>query len=99
MTKKIYKYNLGLPERISKEITIEGTFLRVLSIQQQGYEIMMWAEIDTDSTIAQTIHIKSVWTGDNAPESEYEYVDTLQAQFDGLVYHFYVCNPYNHFDV
>jgi hypothetical protein len=88
----IYKYNLGYIDRGILTTKIEGPrLLNVLDIQEQGYDLVLWAEVDTAQMGGQyTIQIYSVWTGDPPPGEGWSYFKTIQSQIDGLVYHLYI---------
>ncbi len=64
----------------------EGAF--VLSAGEQGRDLVVWAEIDTDKPLVDhTFHI--VGTGREVPRTEAcVFIDTVQAA-SGLVWHIY----------
>lgn len=98
---KIFKYNLGIPcETAFRQIIDTGDYaiVRILDIQLQGDNAVMWAEV-TPYEGGTHVTVEAVWTGEYAPAaSEMEYVATVQ-EAAGLVYHYYVYNPYNDWDI
>lgn len=86
MAKKIYKYPIGSHGHLYE---IEGRFVRVLDVQNQGYGAVLWAEVCDDLPIT-TLKIMSVGTGweFDFPEDT-EYIGTIQ-DFEGYVWHYYM---------
>ena len=94
-SRKIYKYTFGPIDRGIFATKIKGPrFLRVLDIQDQGYDFVLWAEVDTAEMGGDyTILLYAAYTGDPPPNpQEWSYFKTIQANLDGLVYHLYINN-------
>lgn len=89
---RIYKYSFGYIDRGIITTKIEGSkLLNVLDIQEQGYNLVLWAEVDTaQKHDSSTIQIYSAWTGDPPPGEGWSYLKTIQSEVDGLVYHLYI---------
>lgn len=98
---KIFKYNLGIPCETAFRQTIDTgdyAIVRILDIQLQGDNAVMWAEV-TPYEGGTHVTVEAVWTGECTPAaSEMEYIATVQER-TGLVYHYYVYNPYNNWDL
>ena len=97
----IYKYNLGTPYQRGQgyfQLPISRAQVkRVLDIQMQGSTAVLWAEVEPDYTDSY-LDIMVVWTGYEEPES-IPYFKTIQEPSTGLVYHYYVDNPFTDFDL
>ena len=98
---KIFKYNLGIPcmtERRQIIDTGDYAIVRILDIQLQGDNAVMWAEV-TPYEGGTRVTVEAVWTGECAPDtSEMAYIATVQER-TGLVYHYYVYNPFSRWDL
>jgi hypothetical protein len=98
---RIFKYNLGIPcmtERRQIIDTGDYAIVRILDIQLQGDNAVMWAEV-TPYEGGTHVTVEAVWTGECAPDtSEMAYIATVQER-TGLVYHYYVYNPYSRWDL
>lgn len=97
----IFKYDLGIPSETAFRQTIDTgdyAIVKILDIQMQGEHAVLWAEV-TPYEGGTHVTVEAVWTGEYAPAaSEMEYVATVQ-ESTGLVYHYYVYNPYNNWDL
>ena len=98
---RIFKYNLGVPCMIERRQIIDTgdyAIVRILDIQLQGDNAVMWAEV-TPYEGGTRVTVEAVWTGESAPDtSEMVYIATVQER-TGLVYHYYVYNPYSRWDL
>ena len=98
---RIYKYDLGIPcESPFRQIiyTENVAINKILNIQMQGNHAVMWAEV-TPYEGGTHVTVEAVWTGETAPTtSEMEYIATIQEK-TGLVYHYYVYNPYDNWGI
>lgn len=62
--------------------------VKILSIQQQGTEMCMWVEVDQGEKVEKALVIRTILTGESAPDSgSYQYVTTCQ--HGALVLHYY----------
>ena len=91
----IYKYDLGIPYQIGQgyfQLPIpRAKVKKVLDIQMQGSNAVLWAEIEQDYSDSY-LDIAVVWTGYEEPE-DIPYFKTIQEPSTGLVYHYYIHNP------
>lgn len=91
----IYKYNLGIPYQKGQgyfKLPIpQAQVKKVLDIQMQGSNAVLWAEVEQDYSDSY-LDIAVVWTGYQEPET-LSYFKTLQEPATGLVYHYYIHNP------
>jgi len=80
--KRIYKYNLKLQETQS----IKAPITKVLCVQMQHNELVLWAEVDTDK-VNKELLVVIVGTGHEIPKYAEQYISTVQ---DGsYVWHIY----------
>jgi hypothetical protein len=88
MRKVIYKYVIGGP----KVIMPKGA--KVLSVQNQGDEITLWALVDPDEAFAESRFFAIVGTGQNFPyAANMQFIGTVQV--GSYVFHvFEVANVY-----
>lgn len=97
----IYKYSLGVPcERGQGYFQLpirQAKVKKVLDIQIQDSYAVLWAEVEPDS-LNSYLDIVVVWTGSEEPET-IPYFKTIQEPFTGLVYHYYVYNPEEDYDM
>jgi hypothetical protein len=93
---RIFKYSFGYIDRGILTTKIEGPqVLDILDIQEQKYDLVLWAVVDTAYMGAQTtIQIYSAYTGDPPPGNGWSYFKTIQSEVDGLVYHLYLKNDW-----
>ena len=81
--KRIYKYSLKLQEIQS----INAPVTKVLCVQMQHGELVLWAEVDTDKASKELL-VVIVGTGHEIPENAGQYLSTVQ---DGsYVWHIYI---------
>lgn len=81
--KRIYKYNLKLQETQS----IKAPITKVLCVQMQHNELVLWAEVDTGK-VEKELFVVIVGTGHEIPEHAEQYISTVQ---DGYyVWHVYI---------
>lgn len=80
---KIFKYKI---ENLDCLVEIPKDY-RILDVQLQGSDLVLWAEVDPDSPITE-LHVVVALTGDEVPDGGYEHVRTLQIGV--MVYHIYV---------
>ena len=97
----IYKYILGKPSEIAPGCNMlrinKAEVKKVLDIQLQGEVAVMWAEVELkDYDTAFLIEV--AWTGYQEP-IESQHIATIQEPSTGLVYHYYIHNPAETFDV
>lgn len=97
----IYKYNLGVPYERGQgyfQLPIpQAKVKKVLDIQMQGPIAVLWAEVEKDY-FDNYLDIMVVWTGFEEPET-IPYFKTIQETSTGLVYHYYVHNPEEDYDL
>lgn len=97
----IYKYDLGVPCQIGQGnymVPIQNaTVKKVLDIQMQGERAVLWAEVEP-AEFSDYLDIAIVWTGFQEPET-IPYFKTIQEPSTGLVYHYYVMNPMEGYDL
>ena len=97
----IYKYNLGIPYQKGQgyfKLPIpQAQVKKVLDIQMQGSNAVLWAEVEQDYSDSY-LDIAVVWTGYEEPE-DIPYFKTIQEPLTGLVYHYYVDNPIASYDL
>lgn len=97
----IYKYNLGAPYQRGQgyfQLPIpQARVKKVLDIQMQGPVAVLWAEVEKDN-FDNYLDIVVVWTGFEEPET-IPYFKTIQEPSTGLVYHYYVHNPEEDYDL
>ncbi len=93
---RIYKYVFGHVTRGILKTTIDShPVLDILDVQEQGDTLVLWAVVDTSWMGAQTeVSLYLAYTGDPPPGPEWKYIKTIQAKYDGLVYHLYVKNDW-----
>ena len=91
---RIFKYTFGHLDRGILVAKVNSYPIRkILDIQEQGYTLSLWAEVDTAWTEAQTdVKLYCAWTGDPPPGKNWSYFKTIQSEVDGLVYHLYLKN-------
>lgn len=97
----IYKYNLGIPCQTEQgyfQLLIpRAKVKKVLDIQMQGIQAVLWAEVEEDD-FDNYLDIVVVWTGFEEPET-IPYFKTIQEPSTGLVYHYYIHNPEEDYDL
>ena len=97
----IYKYNLGIPDQKGQgyfRLSIpRAKVKKVLDIQMQGSDAVLWAEVEIDS-FDNYLDIVVVWTGFEEPDT-IPYFKTIQEPSTGLVYHYYIRNPEDDYDM
>ena len=97
----IYKYNLGVPYKKGQghfRLSIpRARVKKVLDIQMQGADAVLWAEVEIDN-FDSYLDIVVVWTGFEEPET-ISYFKTIQEPSTGLVYHYYIHNPEDDYDM
>ena len=97
----IYKYNLGVPCLYGQgrfSLFIRGAEIKkVLDIQLQDTAAVLWAEVELVDYNTE-LQYEIVWTGFEEPK-DFTYVSTIQEPDTGLVYHYYIHNPAETFDV
>ena len=88
----IYKYDLGIPYQKGQgyfKLPIpQAQVKKVLDIQMQGSNAVLWAEVEQDYNDSY-LDIAVVWTGFEKPK-DFIYVATIQEPNTGLVYHYYI---------
>ena len=91
---RIFKYTFGHIERGPLSAKINYPINKILDIQEQGYTLVLWADVDTAWLgYDDNFLIYCAWTGDQPPNSkEWSYFKTIQSEIDGLVYHLYIRN-------
>lgn len=83
----IHKYPIQIADEQPVEMPICA---KVLSVQVQGNQVCLWAEVDTNR-IAETRRVFIFGTGRPIPSSlDARYVGTFQIQDGALVFHVYV---------
>lgn len=70
---------------------------KVLDIQLQDEVAVMWAEVELKNYDTAFL-IEIAWTGFEEPIDS-QYIATIQEPSTGLVYHYYIQNPVETFDV
>lgn len=90
---RIFKYTFGRIDRGPLVAKINYPINKILDIQEQGYILTLWAEVDTawlgyDGDFL----IYCAYTGDPPPGEGWSYYKTIQSDVDGLVYHLYLKN-------
>ena len=97
----IYKYDLGIPYQKGQgyfKLPIpQAQVKKVLDIQMQGSNAVLWAEVEQDYSDSY-LDIVIVWTGYEEPEG-IPYFKTIQEPSTGLVYHYYIDNPIAGYDL
>lgn len=97
----IYKYSLGVPclmgQRCFQLPIPQAKVKKVLDIQLQDSNAVLWAEVEEDD-FDNYLDIAVVWTGYQEPEM-IPYFKTIQEPSTGLVYHYYVHNPNDYYDL
>lgn len=88
---KIYKYSFGSLCRGIHVAEINGpALMNILDIQEQGNDLVLWAEVDTAQMGArQAVKIFAAYTGDPPPGHAWTYFKTIQS-WEYLVYHIYI---------
>ena len=91
---RIFKYTFGHIDHGPLVAKINYPINKILDIQEQGYTLTLWAEVDTGWLGYDAYFvIYCAWTGDPPPNSkEWSYYKTIQSEVDGLVYHLYIKN-------
>ncbi len=89
---RICKYDFGeiKPGLLSADLNFK--IKRVLDTQLQYHDLVLWAEVDTDTPMIEgaKIYVNCVWTGTTPPGADSsEYLKTV-TDADGLVYHVYL---------
>lgn len=82
----IYKYPLILQHRQTVKMPL---YAKILSVQMQGYQICLWAELDTDDDAGDRTFL-IYGTGHEIPEEEEfgrKYIGTIQQE--RLVWHIF----------
>lgn len=89
---RIFKYTFGHIDRGPLAAKIDYPINKILDIQEQGYTLVLWAEVDTAwFGYNNDFLIYCAWTGDQPPNNqEWSYLKTIQFEVDGLVYHLYI---------
>ena len=87
---RIYKYSFGLIRYGIHVAEINGpALINILDIQEQGNDLVLWAEVDTAQMGArQAVKIFIAYTGDPPPGHDWTYFKTIQSDY--LVYHIYI---------
>ena len=97
----IYKYDLGIPYQKGQghfRLPIPlARVKKVLDIQMQGSNAVLWAEVEKDN-FDNYLDVVVVWTGYEEPET-IPYFKTIQEPSTGLVYHYYIHNPEDDYDM
>lgn len=97
----IYKYILGKPSETASGCNMlritKAEVKKVLDIQLQGEVAVMWAEVELKNYDTAFL-IDVAWTGYQEPEDA-QHIATIQEPSTGLVYHYYIHNPAETFDV
>ena len=92
----IYKYNLGKPSEhndyATAIITHGEVIKKFLTVQLQGENAVIWAEVDKANVDDSYLLVRAVWTGYEEP-SDMIYIGTIQEPQYGLVYHYYAQDP------
>jgi hypothetical protein len=88
---RIFKYTFGHIDHGQLAAKINYPINRILDIQEQGYTLTLWAEVDA-AWIGYDDYfvIYCAWTGDHPPGEGWSYFKTIQSEVDGLVYHLYL---------
>lgn len=90
---RIFKYTFGHIDRGQLAAKINYPINRILDIQEQGYILTLWAEVDAAWLgYDDYFVIYCAWTGDPPPGEGWSYFKTIQSEVDGLVYHLYLKN-------
>ena len=82
--RKIYKYKLGFEGEI---VNIKARIEKILDIQPQGSDVVLWALINDDFP-EKDLDIIAIGTGWDLPSGADEYLGTAQDEF-GLVWHYF----------
>ena len=89
---RIFKYTFGHIDRGILVAKVDSHPIRkILDIQEQGYTLVLWAEVDTAWMGVKTdVKLYCAYTGDPPPGEDWSYFKTIQSEVDGLVYHLYI---------
>lgn len=83
--RKIYKYELPVNSNI---ITIKQCIIKILSVQEQNGKPTMWAIVDPDNEVVESLEIVAIGTGWELPTGLDEYIGTAQDEY-GFVWHYF----------
>ena len=83
--RKIYKYELPIDGGI---ITIKQCIIKILNIQEQNGVPMMWAIVDPDNEVVESLEIIAIGTGWELPTGLDDYLGTAQDEY-GFVWHYF----------
>lgn len=81
--KTIWKFPLGMVAKQNVSIPLPA---EVLTVQQQGESVCLWAEVDPKGERVQ-VQIAMLGTGHPVPDGKKRYISTVQ--LGSLVFHFY----------
>lgn len=85
MTRRVFKYDVQPVDEFTVSIPVGAT---VLSVQAQGHEVKMWAEVD-DANEEMNVKFYVVGTGHAIPDEARTFIGTFQMYGGGLVFHLY----------
>lgn len=85
--RRIYKYKLGFEGEI---VNIKARIEKILDIQPQGSDVVLWALINDDFP-EKDLDIIAIGTGWDLPSGADEYLGTAQDEI-GLVWHYFTTN-------
>ena len=83
--RKIYKYELPVDGGI---ITIKQCIIKILNIQEQNGVPVMWAIVDPDNEVIESLEIVAIGTGWELPTGLDDYLGTTQDKH-GFVWHYF----------